>query len=474
MEQFDLIIIGSGPAGAGAAFKARSLGLSVCLVEKADIGGACLNRGCIPTKTLLHGAALLRDVRDGERYGLIAGTPCPPKVGLDFAKLIAWKNTVVQGLRKNQAAALVKAGVRIEIGEARIEGPGKVGIAGGNAAEERLLEGRAILVAVGTVPGRIPVPGSDLPGVYTSDDFLDGEGILPVPPRLVIVGGGVIGVEFAAAYSAFGSEVTIIEALDSLLANMDREIGQSLALQFKKRGITIKTNARIAAIEKSGGGLRVLLDNGPTAEADAILMATGRKPDALSLFAPGCAPALTEKGFIKVDENLMSSVPGIYAAGDITGGVGGLQLAHAAEAQGQYAAERVAGSASAAGWLIPACVYTVPEIACAGLSLAEAGARGIPAAAGKGVFGANGRATLENMDRGFVKLVFHTETRALIGAQFFCNHATEIIPWALQCIQSNATAEEIAGTVFPHPSYSETIAGAARDALGRGGLANTP
>jgi dihydrolipoamide dehydrogenase len=465
MEPFDLVVIGSGPAGAAAAFSARSLGLSVCLVEKADIGGACLNRGCIPTKTLLHGAALLRDAREGARYGLIAGDPS--LVGLDFAKLIAWKNTVVRDLRKNQDAALVKAGVRIERGEARIEGPGKLSVAGG---ERQLLEGRAILVAVGTVPGRIPVAGSDLSGVYTSDDFLDGEGIFP--PRLAIVGGGVIGVEFAAAYSAFGSEVTIIEALPGLLANMDREIGQSLALQFKKRGIAIKTGARITAIEKGGNGLRVLLEDGPV-EADAVLMAAGRKPTLVSLFAPGCAPAFTDKGYIQVDENLMSSIPGLYAAGDITGGIGGMQLAHAAEAQGRYAAERIAGGpagAASAGWPIPACVYTAPEIACAGLSLAEAGAQGIPAVAGKGVFGANGRAMLENMDRGFIKLVFHAETRALIGAQFFCNHATEIIPWALQCIRGSATAKEIAETVFPHPSYSETIAQAARDALGRGGL----
>lgn len=490
MEQFDLVIIGSGPAGASAAFKARSLGLSVCLAEKADIGGTCLNRGCIPTKVFLRGAELLRDIREGERYGLSVGPP-----GFDFFRLAGWKDRVVQSLRKNQTAALLKAGVRIEAGEARIEEPGRVSIRGAGG-EGQCIGARAILLAAGTAAARLPIPGNDRCGVYTSDDVLDGEGIFSngalfphgpsagIPPRLAIIGGGVIGVEFAAAYSAFGSEVTIIEALPSLLAAMDREIGQNLALQFKKRGVKILTGSRIEAIEEARGAFRVVFSSRPpggqdAVEADAILMAAGRKPDAGALFAPGLIPALTDKGFIRLDDTLMSSIPGIYAAGDISGGAfcGGLQLAHAAEAQGTYAALRIAESvkktpalSASPRRIVPVCIYTVPEISCAGLSLAEAAEQGIPARAGKGVFGSNGRAVLENMDRGFVKLVFHAEKRALIGAQFFCNRATEIIPWALQCIQSGATAEAIAATVFPHPSYSETIAQAAKDAIDRGGL----
>jgi dihydrolipoamide dehydrogenase len=490
MEKFDLVIAGSGPAGVSAAFKARSLGLSVCLIEKADIGGTCLNRGCIPTKAFLHGAELLRNAREGALYGVSSGTP-----SFDFFRLAEWKDKVVQTLGKNQSAALVKAGVRIEAGKGRIEEPSLVSVAGGG--ELRMIAGRAILAAAGTVPARLPIPGNDLDGVYTSDDILDGAGIFSksnpfpagVPRRLVIAGGGVIGVELAAAYNAFGSEVTIIEVLPSLLAAMDREIGQNLAVLFKKRGIKVMTGLRIDAIERTAGGLRAALggkdDAGAASgteaavEADAVLMAAGRKPDAASLFAPGVKPELTEKGFAAVDGDMMTSIPGIFAAGDISGGAfcSGLQLAHAAEVQGAYAAARIAAflsgapaAASKPAWTIPACVYTTPEIACAGLSLADAGADGIDAIAGKGVFGANGRAALENMERGFIKLVFHAESRALIGAQLFCNRATEIIPWALQCIQSGATAAQIAQTVFPHPSYSETIAQAAKDALQRGGL----
>jgi dihydrolipoamide dehydrogenase len=226
MEKFDLIIIGSGPAGTGAAFRARSLGLTVCVIEKSETGGACLNRGCIPTKTLLHGAGLLREAREGERYGVTAGD-----LRFDFAKLIEWKNTVVSTLRQNQSAALLKAGVTMVNGTARVESPGKVLVHSADNGGEKIFEAAALLIAAGTVPALIPIPGHDLPGVYTSDAFLEGGGLFP--KRFAIIGGGVIGVEFAAAYSSFGSEVTIVEALPSILGNMDREIGQTLALQLK-------------------------------------------------------------------------------------------------------------------------------------------------------------------------------------------------------------------------------------------------
>ncbi|MDR0663734.1 MAG: NAD(P)/FAD-dependent oxidoreductase, partial [Spirochaetaceae bacterium] len=403
-------------------------------------------------------------------------------------------------LRKNQSAALSKAGVRLETGAARIEEPGRVTI-----GAEKSVAAKTILIASGTIPARLHVPGNELAGVYTSDDFLEANGVFSrgglfssppvegIPPRLAIIGGGVIGVEFAAAYSAFGSEVTIIEALPSLLAAMDREIGMSLALLFKKRGIKVITGARIEGIEGTGGiegieaaknSLRVALSAGeggtehPAVEADAVLVAAGRKPSA-ALFAPGLSAALTEKGFIVLDGGMMSSIPGIYAAGDVSGGTlsGGLQLAHAAEAEGDYAALCIAAALGKAPAppdaprrAIPACVYVSPEISQAGLTQAEAEKKGIPAIAGKGVFGANGKAALENMERGFIKLVFHGENRSLIGAQFFCNRATELVSWALSAIEAGATAKHIAETVFPHPSYGETMAQAARDALTRGGL----
>jgi dihydrolipoamide dehydrogenase len=266
---------------------------------------------------------------------------------------------------------------------------------------------------------------------------------------------------------------------------MDREIGQALALQFKKRGVGIHTGVRVEKIGQGNGqsgelSVIVAREGGENTvvSADIVLLAAGRKPDAVSLFLPDSIPALSPKGFIQVDAAMMSSIPGVYVAGDLSGGV---QLAHAAAAEGEYAAACIAGALKGSGKdtgnkeagrpkVIPACVYTVPEIACAGLSAAEAKDRGIPAVTGKGVFGANGRAFLENQERGFIKLVFHAESRALIGAQLLCNHATEIIPWAVQCIEDGLGLEQIRRVIFPHPSYGETIAQAVNDAVTRGGL----
>ncbi|MHC6202932.1 dihydrolipoyl dehydrogenase family protein [Breznakiellaceae bacterium SP9] len=317
MEKFDLVIVGAGPGGAGAAFRARSLGLRVCVVEKRDVGGTCLNRGCIPTKTLLHGANLLREAHEGERYGVIAGD-----APFNFAKLTEWKNTVVSSLRQNQSTALTKAGVTLINGTAQIEGAGKVSVKTAEGGETTVETG-AILVASGTIPQVLPIPGHDLPGVHTSDHFLEGDGFFP--KRLVIIGGGVIAVEFAAVYSSFGSQVTLV-VRSSLLSVMDREIGQTLALQLKKRGVEIYAKARPERIETQNDALALTLttagsgaEKTVTIATDAVLMASGRTP-VTGLFAPGCTPELTEKGFIKSDENMQSSIPGIYIAGDISGG----------------------------------------------------------------------------------------------------------------------------------------------------------
>jgi dihydrolipoamide dehydrogenase len=246
-----------------------------------------------------------------------------------------------------------------------------------------------------------------------------------------------------------------------------------MTMLLKKRGVQVYTQSGIQKIEKSGADLKVFLPDGKVIPTDAVLMATGREAQASELFAESCCPAITEKGFIKVNETLESSIPGIYAAGEIAGGV---QLAHAAEADGDYAAECIAFALGAGekpalhSSAIPACVYTEPEIACVGLTGDEAKAKQIPAVTGKGVFGSNGKAFLEKQERSFIKLVFHAETKRLIGAQFLCNHATEMIPWAVQGINQGITAERIVGTVFAHPTYNETIKAAAKDALLRGGL----
>jgi dihydrolipoamide dehydrogenase len=468
MDTYDLIIIGAGCAGTGAAYKARQLGLSVCVVENREVGGTCLNRGCIPTKTLLHGAALLDDLKEGAGFGIHAGNR-----EFNFAELTEWKNTVIASLRQGQTAALEKAGAVIERGAARIEAPGRVSVAFDGGV--KTLTGRSILAATGTSPARLPIPGGDLRGVYTSDGFLEGPGLFP--KRLAVFGAGVIAVEFAFIYNSFGSEVSLI-ARRAVFARLDREISQSMTMLMKKRGMRIYANSGILKIEPEGGALKVFLKDGSAVETDAVLIAAGRAADAGRLFPADYRPELSEEGFIKVNEGMQSSLPLVFAAGEIAGGV---QLAHAAEADGEYAAECIAAALGGGAHraetgpaskkrVIPACVYTKPEIACAGLTADDAKAQGIPAVIGKGVFGANGKALLEKQERSFIKLVFHAENRKLIGAQFFCNHATEMIPWAVQSIEDGLCAERILETIFAHPSYNETIKAAAKDAVLRGGL----
>jgi dihydrolipoamide dehydrogenase len=476
LDPFDLAIIGAGPGGAEGALKAASLGLRVCVVEKADVGGTCLNRGCIPTKTLLHGAALLNEAKHGERYGISGGET----LGFDFAALSAWKRKVVETLRAGQTASLKKAGIVLARGTALVESACSVAVSGSPVTlegrqEEPLgetcrIEAKHILVAAGTVPEKVPVEGNDLPRVYTSDAFLEGEGLFP--KRLAIIGGGVIAVEFAQIYSDLGCEVTLI-VRRTVFADMERELGQNVMLLLKKKGVTIHTLTKPARFVEEDGAVRVFTRTGDEAEekslvVDAALMATGRRSLARGLFAPDCLPELDEKGYVKVDGHYETSVKGIYAAGDIVSG--GTQLAHAAGAEAEAAVEHIATGKAPRTFAIPSCVYTSPEIALVGITEEDAKKQNIPVICGKGVFGANGKALLENQERGFIKLVFSADKQTLLGAQFFCNRATDLIAWAVQCVTSGLSAAQIRETVLPHPTYCETIHAALQDAVVRGGL----
>ncbi|MDR0597442.1 MAG: FAD-dependent oxidoreductase, partial [Treponema sp.] len=239
------------------------------------------------------------------------------------------------------------------------------------------------------------------------------------------------------------------------------------------KGVTIHTLTKPARFAEEGGAVRVFMRTGDEAEeksivVDAALMATGRKSLAREIFAPGCLPELDEKGYVRVNQNYETSVKGVYAAGDIVSG--GVQLAHAASAEAEAAVEFIATGKAPRAFAIPSCVYTTPEIALVGITEDEAKKRNLPVICGKGVFGANGKALLENQERGFIKLVFSSDTQTLLGAQFFCNRATDIIAWAAQCVASGLNAAQIRETVLPHPSYCETIHAAVQDAVVRGGL----
>ena len=449
---YDLIVIGAGPGGYEAAFEAADLGMKTALVEKEEPGGTCLNRGCIPTKALLHAAELYRSMKEAEAAGV-----CAKEILYDPRKMQQRKREVVLQLRKGIEDTAKRKKVELIRGTGTVCGEGRVSVR--TAAEERLLTADRILIATGSRPIRPPIEGISLPGVVTSDELLEYEE--PVG-SLVIIGGGVIGVEFAALYQALGTQVTVIEAMPQLLPNLDRELAQSLKMLMKKRGIAVCTGARVEAIrQRESGGLvcEYTADKPDTAEADAVLVCVGRRPYTEGLFAEGFRPDM-DRGCIRVNERYETSLPGVYAIGDVTGGI---MLAHAAAAEGRNAVRIMAGRAEAADmrW-IPSCIYTEPEIACVGMTADEAKAAGIDADSRKVPMGANGRTVIAGGERGYIRVVSERETGRILGAQMMCARATDLISEFTQALSAGLTVGDLARVIRPHPTFSEAISDAVR------------
>ncbi len=449
---YDLIVIGAGPGGYEAAFEAADLGMKTALVEKEEPGGTCLNRGCIPTKALLHAAELYRSMKEAETAGV-----CAKEILYDPRKMQQRKREVMLQLRKGIEDTAKRKKVELIRGTGTVCGEGRVSVR--TAAEERLLTADRILIATGSRPIRPPIEGISLPGVVTSDELLEYEE--PVG-SLVIIGGGVIGVEFAALYQALGTQVTVIEAMPQLLPNLDRELAQSLKMLMKKRGIAVCTGARVEAIrQRESGGLvcEYTADKPDTAEADAVLVCVGRRPYTERLFAEGFRPDM-DRGRIRVNERYETSLPGVYAIGDVTGGI---MLAHAAAAEGRNAARIMAGRAEAADmrW-IPSCIYTEPEIACVGMTADEAKAAGINADSRKVPMGANGRTVIAGGERGYIRVVSERETGRILGAQMMCARATDLISEFTQALSAGLTVGDLARVIRPHPTFSEAISDAVR------------
>ena len=449
LDKFDLVVIGAGPGGYEAALEAAKVGLKTALIEKDALGGTCLNRGCIPTKTMLHSAEIFAAIKSADHVGVQSAAPI-----LDMKALAQHKATTITNLQKGIATLLKAAKVSVYNGTGKVLSPKEVLITQADKTELTILTDK-ILVATGSIPSVPPIPGHDLPGVMTSDGLLayDGEAF----KSLLIIGGGVIGVEFAGIWQAFGTKVTILEALPSLLANMDRELGQSLKMSLKKKGVDIHTNAKVMGLKLAESGITctyIEKNTEKNCNADAVLIATGRRPFTQGVFAEGCTPAM-ERGRILVDDSYATSIPGIYAIGDVSSPI---QLAHAATAQGIKAVQLMAGKATGiAVNLIPGCIYTNPEIASVGMTLDEAKAQGLKAKSSKALSLANGKSVLSLQERGFVKVVYLEESHVIIGAQMFCARATDMISEFAVAIKECMTLEAMAAIVRPHPTFSEMI-----------------
>ena len=472
---FDLVVIGAGPGGYEAAIEGVQKGMKVALVENRELGGTCLNRGCIPAKTILHTAELYHDLQSGPSIGLTAREPV-----IDMEMVQKRKDEVLEQLRKGIASLMKTNRISVFYGTGTIldREHVKVALSGektGEKAEEQpdgqkqdqvVLETGHILIATGSVPACPPIPGSSLPGVVTSDGLLDKKDLFE---HLIIIGGGVIGMEFASVYSSLGHGVTVIEALDRILPTMDKEIAQNLKMIMKKRNVEIHTGAKVEEILQTEDGKGLICrytekDKTCEARADGILIATGRRAYTGGLITDESSREVKdmamERGRIITDEKYETSVPGIYAIGDVTGGI---QLAHAATAQGRNAVAHMAGEDMVIRTdIIPSCVYTNPEIGCVGISADEAKARGMEAVTKKYIMSANGKSILSQQERGFIKVVADSGSHRILGAQMMCARATDMISQFAVAIANELTLEDMAKVIFPHPTFSEGILEAVR------------
>ena len=454
MFDYDLLVIGAGPGGQTAALRAAKLGKKVAVAEAREPGGTCVNRGCVSTKTLLHSSELYRSAREGAAVGVHA-----EGLRADLGEIFQNKLRVAQALSAGVESMFRSARIPLLRGRAKILEPHRVRVTGPEGETEVTAE--AILVATGAEPIRLSLPGMDLPGVLTSEELLQGPDHLY--RSLVIIGGGVIGIEFACFFSDLGCEVTVLEGLDRLLPMLDRELGQNLALILKKKNVRVCTGALVERAEQTEGGVRVhftVKGKPDFAEGEAVLCAVGRRAAWEGLFAEGLSPELDGR-ILKVNERYETSIPGVYAIGDVASNT---QLAHVASAQGQAFAELFCGQESRVDMrVVPSCVYCRPEIAVVGLTDAEAKAAGIPVKTGKCVLGGNARTLIEDPGRSFMKVLAHAETGRILGAQLMCLNAPDMISQISQAIANGMTPRQLLLAMRPHPSFEEALTDALED-----------
>ena len=450
MAEYQLIVIGAGPGGYEAALRAAKLGKNVAVVERREAGGTCLNRGCIPTKTLLHSSAIYRDAKNGAHCGVHTGD-----IAVNMEEIFAYKRAVSQKLSSGIESLFTSAKVDLLRGPALITAPGAVRVTDTEGSTQDYTCDD-ILIATGSAPSRPPIPGLEL--AMTSDELL--EDCDHLYRSVVIIGGGVIGIEFAAFYADLGCEVTIIEGMDRLLPNLDKELGQNLALILKKQGVKVFTNAMVQSIEKAGDDLSVHFvckEKEDAASGEAVLCAIGRRPYCDGLFADGVTVEMDRRS-IAVNERFETSLPHAYAIGDVSSKI---QLAHVATAQGIACVERLYGVQDHVDLsVVPSCIYCRPEIAVVGLTEAEAKEAGISVKIGKHVMFGNAKTVIADPGRCFMKFIANTETHELIGAQLMCEHASDMIGGVAQALANHLTAGQFCRAMRPHPSFEEAMAAA--------------
>jgi dihydrolipoamide dehydrogenase len=452
----NIVIIGGGPGGYVAAIQATRLGALVTLVEKDNLGGTCLNRGCIPTKTLIESAELFKRIQSAGTLGIAV-----EKATVDFGAINKRKEEVVNRLISGLTSLMVKNKIRVMKGTAVLIDSRTVGIADGGEK----IKADNIIIATGSKCSTLPVEGVTGPGVINSDQVLNLE---KLPDSLIIIGGGVVGLEFAGIMQGLGVRVTIVEMMPHLLPAADAEITGIIEQTLKKEGIKIFTGARVTGIKKSDGQEAVSFTMASESEtheekAEKVLISVGRQPDTDGLGSDRVGIALHNK-YIAVNERLETNIPGIFAIGDV---VGKNMLAHTAMEEGKCAAENILGGNRRVSYdIIPSCLYSSPEIAWAGLTESEARKKYGEVRVGRFPFYASGRALTLNDTTGMVKIIADKRYGQILGVHIIGYNATELIAEAVLAMRMEATIEDLALTVHAYPTLSEAIQEASLDVLG--------
>ena len=450
-NKYQLIVIGAGPGGYVAAVRAAQLGFKTAVIDAREAGGTCLNRGCIPTKSFLHTAELFHEAEANfETLGLHA-----ENVSYDMGKILQRKNDVVSRLRGGVEHLFKVNGIDYLQGIGTIMSNDSV-LFTPHEGEKTLLYTDKILIATGSVPSNPPVEGMDLPNVITSDELLNMDHLYD---HLIVAGAGVIGMEFAFFYNSMGKNVTIMASRDRILPKVDKEVTQNLEAVLKQRKVKIVKKARLKKITKAEDGqLECWYLDGEeykSVKGDGVLLAAGRAPNTKDLFGPGVSVETDEKGAVKVDENFVTSMENVYAIGDV---IPGTQLAHVASAEGISAVEHMAGLERSTDLsAVPDCIYTLPEIACVGMTEEAAKEAGLNVRVGKSIMQTNGKSLVAMQTRGFIKVVYDEDNDRLVGAQLMCARATDIINELSDAIVNKLSKKQLLAVIRPHPTFGEAI-----------------
>ena len=449
-DEFDVVVIGGGPAGYVAAIRAAQVGGKVAIVEKSELGGTCLNRGCIPTKTFLKNAEIIEGIEMSSKRGIILENE---KFTVDMPKVVSLKNEIVKTLTNGVQGLLKSNSIKIFKGVGKINKDKDVVING-----EKVLRTNKIILAGGSKVGSVNIPGIESKRVLTSDDILD---LKELPKSLAVIGGGVVGVELGQAYLSFGSEVTVIEMMDRIVPGVDREASETLRKALEKKGMKILTSSKIKEIIDEGDKLRIKLEDKEDVVAEKALLSIGRVPD---LEAVGELDLEMERGKIKVDKYMETSVEGVYAPGDINGIK---MLAHAAFRMGEVAAENaiLGNHREIKLETTPSAIYTIPEVGMVGLTEEEAKEK-YDINVGKFAFVGNGRALASGDTTGFVKVIADKKYGEILGVHIVGQSAAEIINEASSLMAMEITVDEVIKTIHGHPTFSEALFEACADVLG--------